>query len=470
MVLKSMIDKLKTLLGTGNYLDDPTDMATYLRPWRGEGMGEAVLVALPKTAEEVAAIVKHCAETGTSIIPQAGNTGLVDGSLSGDSNAIILSTSRMRNIREVNKEDGSMVVEAGVTLAAIQEAASGVGKLFPLSMASEGSAMLGGMVATNPGGTAVLRYGNFRDLVLGREMVLPNGEIYSDLRTLRKNNAGYDLKNLFIGSEGTLGICTAAALKLFPQPKQKTTAFLAVDSMSDALSCFGGLSDAFGGMLTGFEMLSNQCVEVVGEHMPDIQFPLNESTPYYLLIECSSELVDMALNDIFEQTLAGIWETGAIKDAVIAASEQQAENLWALRENISESARHFGKGIHFDIAVPVGQIATFIDETNQVIADKLPDVTTIAFGHMGDGNIHYNQYLGKDTSPEQMAEIRTTLEDIIYGHCMKLGGTISAEHGVGTDRQEAFYQHTDPALISLMQQIKQALDPKGVMNPGKVLK
>lgn len=465
-----MTNQLKTLLGAGNYIDNAQEMATYLRPWRGEASGVAALVALPDRVDKVCAVVKHCFEAGIPIIPQSGNTGLVYGSLNNDPNAIILNTSRLRNIRETNKEDNSMVVEAGVTLTAIQEKAKELGKFFPLSMASEGSAMLGGMAATNPGGTAVLRYGNFRDLVFGLEVVLPNGELWSDLRSLRKNNAGFDMKDLFIGSEGTLGIVTAACLKLFPLPKQKTTALLAVENPAQALICFNQLLDAFGGMLTGFEMFTDKCVEVVGAHMPDIQFPLSERTGCYVLVECSSELKDIALNDLFEQTLAAIWEGGTVKDAVIAASEQQAHNLWALRENISESARHFGKGIHFDIAVPVGEIANFLAAADADITAKLPEVTTIAFGHMGDGNIHYNQYLPKDTDDEILANTRSQLEEIIYPHCIKLGGTISAEHGVGTDRQPAFYQHTNPVMLSMMQSVKHALDPKGIMNPGKVLK
>lgn len=465
-----MTNQIKALLGPGGFIDNPTEMATYLRPWRGEAFGKAALIALPKTTEQVAAVMKHCYDEGMPMIPQAGNTGLVYGSLTEDEHAVIINTSRMREFRELNTADGSMVVEAGVTLTAIQEKARELGKFFPLSMASEGSAMLGGMVATNPGGTAVLRYGNFRDLVFGLEWVLPNGEIYSDLRTLRKNNAGYDLKHLLIGSEGTLGIATAASLKLFPHPKQKCTSLLAVESLDAAMTCFHGLEDAFGSMLTGFEMFTEICAKIVHEHMPDIQFPLNERAPYYLLVECSSEVEGFDLNELFEQKLAGIWESGAIKDAVIAASDQQAHNLWALRENISESARHFGKGIHFDIAVPVAKIAEFLEQTTAEIAEKLPEVTTVAFGHMGDGNIHYNQYLAKDTTADQLTYVRTQLEGIVYESCMRMGGTISAEHGVGTDRQEALYKHTDPAIIALMQKLKAALDPKGLMNPGKVIK
>lgn len=465
-----MHSELKQLLGPGNYLDSPENMATYLKPWRGEAIGTAALVALPGSTAQLSEVVKYCAAHMLPMVPQSGNTGLVYGSLSQHENAVIINTSRMRAIRNVDAADGSMVVEAGVTLTQIQEAAEKAGKFFPLSMASEGSAMLGGMAATNPGGTAVLRYGNFRDLVLGLEVVLPNGEIWSDLKTLRKDNAGYELKHLFIGSEGTLGIVTAASLRLFPEPKQKSTALLAVNSAVDAQMLLTALQSAIGSSLSAYELIADACVNVVLEHIPTIQFPLSARFSYYVLLEVSSEMDTPPLGELLEQHLASIWESGLVQDAVIAASGQQAQNLWDLRENISESARHFGRGIHFDIAVPVGKVAEFLDSAGAAIKSALPEVTTIAFGHMGDGNIHYNQYFAKDAADDAMESARVKLEEIIYDECIKCGGTVSAEHGIGLDRQEAFYKHADPVYLQLMQNIKFALDPHGIMNPGKVLK
>ncbi|MCI5049214.1 MAG: FAD-binding oxidoreductase [Rickettsiales bacterium] len=461
------IDALKDLLGAGNFLDESDDMTAYVMPWRGEAKGHSPLIAQPTSVEQLQELVRYCAKHSIAMVPQGGNTGLVYGAM--PQGEIVVSLSRLRAIRRVDLTDNAICVEAGVLLAEVQERAKADDRIFPLSMASEGSAQIGGVAATNAGGTAVIKYGNMRDLVLGLEVVLPNGDLICQLSPLPKDNAGFDVKQLFIGSEGCLGFITALTLKLFPAPKSTSTSMLAVGSTQAASETYKHLKQSLGESIVAFEMISSNAMQVVNEQIDDHHNPFDGSHAYYLLVEVESTLADYPLRTAFENALASLFESGQVEDAIIAESSEQARKLWSIREHVSEAARKSGKGLHYDIAVPSSQIGYFIEQTNPLVADAYPNVRTIDFGHYGDGNIHYNQYFPNDIDASTLPAIRDTLDKIIYDQCLSLGGTISAEHGVGLDRQKPFYDYNSDASIALMRSVKAAIDPQNLMNPGKVL-
>ena len=466
----ALLQALQAVVGDAGLITDAERMHSYLSDWRNAYRGRAALVLRPATSEEVAQVVRLCHEAGVAIVPQGGNTGLCGGSIPDASGTqVVLSLTRMARIRAVDTGNETITVEAGVILQRLQEAAAEAGRLFPLSLGAEGNCTIGGNLATNAGGTAVLRYGNMRDLALGLEVVLPDGRIWNGLRGLRKDNTGYDLKQLFIGAEGTLGIITAAVLKLFPAVRSLTTAWVALPSPQAAVELIGRMRGLCGDRLTGFELMSRQSLEFVLRHVPGCSDPRAEEHPWYVLIELSDTQLDATLNELLEQGLADALEHGLILDAVIAASEAQVAALWALREGISEAQNHEGPSLKHDISVPVSSIPAFIEATDRRLLDDFPGVRIMAYGHVGDGNLHYN--ISKPVAAED-APFKAQHEAImrlIYDSTAALDGSISAEHGLGQAKREVARRYKDPLELELMRSIKQTLDPSGLMNPGKLL-
>ncbi len=467
---EDLLPALYDALGEAGLITDAERMQSYLSDWRNAYRGLAAAVLRPGTTEEVAAAVRLCAQAGVALVPQGGNTGLCGGSIPDASGAqMVLSLTRLKRIREVDVANATITVEAGVILQQLQDAAAEVGRLFPLSLGAEGSCTVGGNLATNAGGTAVLRYGNMRDLALGLEVVLPDGRIWDGLRGLRKDNTGYDLKQLFIGSEGTLGIITAAVLKLFPALRSLTTAWVALPSPQAAVVLLGQMRGLCGDRLTGFELMSRQSLEFVLRHVAGASDPFAEGHPWYVLIELSDTQPDAALNDLLEQGLGEAFEQALVLDAVVAGSQAQVEALWALREGISEAQNHEGPSLKHDISVPVSRIPDFIARTDRALQQAFPGVRIVAYGHVGDGNLHYNisKPPGSDDAPFKVQA--EAIMRVIYDSTLEDDGSISAEHGLGQSKRAAAQHYKAPLELELMRSIKQALDPAGLMNPGKLL-
>ena len=466
----TLVQALHEVLGDAGLISDAERMHSYLSDWRNAYRGQAALVLRPASTEEVAAVVRLCFEAGVALVPQGGNTGLCGGSIPDDSGRqVVLSLTRMARIRAVDIGNQTITVEAGVILQRLQEAAAEVGRLFPLSLGAEGSCTVGGNLATNAGGTAVLRYGNMRDLVLGLEVVLPDGRIWNGLRGLRKDNTGYDLKQLFIGAEGTLGIITAAVLKLFPAVCSLTTAWVALPSPQAAVELIGQMRSLCGDRLTGFELMSRPSLEFVLRHVAGCNDPFAEAHPWYVLIELSDTLVAAPLNDMLEQGLGEAFEQGSVLDAVIASSEAQVAALWALREGISEAQNHEGPSLKHDISVPVSSIPDFIEDTDRRLREDFPGVRIVAYGHVGDGNLHYNISKPLGAEDALFKAQQDSIMQVIYDATAAFDGSISAEHGLGQAKREAAKRYKDPLELELMRAIKATLDPLGLMNPGKVL-
>jgi FAD/FMN-containing dehydrogenase len=462
--------RLKAAAGPNGAIDDPADMAPYLVEPRGLYNGKAALVLRPDTTERVAEIVRICAETGTRIVPQGGNTGLVGGSVPFDTgDEVVLSLNRMRAVRAIDLENDTMTVEAGCPLAAVHDAAEAKGRMFPLRIASEGTCTIGGNLSTNAGGNAVLRYGNMRDLVLGLEVVLPDGRIWNGLRGLRKDNTGYDLKQLFIGAEGTLGIITTAVLKLFPRPAATATAFVAVRDVHAAVELLGIAKRESGGQVSSFELLPRIGIEFVLKHTPGTRYPLAERHQWCVLMEMTSGRAGNELRATMEAVLAEGMEAGLVLDAVLAESEQQAKDLWRLRESMSDAQRPEGGSIKHDISVPVSLIATFIERATREVEALIPGTRIVAFGHIGDGNVHFNPSQPVGADKQWFLDQWDKVADIVHGIAHELGGSISAEHGLGRMKREEITHYKSPVEIDLMRTLKAALDPKGIMNPGKVV-
>ena len=481
-----LVATLSGIVGSGQVLTEAADLAPYLTDWRGRYQGVARCVVRPGNTAEVAAVVGACAAAGAAIVPQGGNTSLCGAATpDGEGGAVVLSLSRLNRIVAVDPLNNTISVEAGCTLAAVQAAACAADRLFPLALASEGSCQIGGNLSTNAGGVQVLRYGNTRELTLGLEVVLPNGEIWDGRRGLRKDNTGYDLKQLFIGAEGTLGIITGAVLKLFPLPKSQTTCWLNVgspaavprgDFMSPALpgtvshadlrgavNLLNSAKSVFDAQLTAFELVSEASLALVLKNIPASARPTAPS-PWYILAEFSD-----AAPAAVEHWLAGRLEAGGVGDAVIAHSAAQAKKLWALRENISEAQKIEGISIKHDVAVPVSSIPTFLERADAALERAFPGIRVVAFGHVGDGNLHYN--LSKPDAQENAAFIASQPEvnRIVHDAVHALNGSISAEHGIGQLKREELLRYKSPVEIALMRSLKQALDPRGLMNPGKIV-
>jgi len=466
----NILEKLRAITGPAGFIDQPADMAAYLREHRGLYKGETALIVRPASTAEVAAVVAACAENSMAIVPQGGNTGLVGGQIPfpGD-NAILLNLSRMNRIQNIDLLNDTVTLEAGVTLAALQGAAQGAGRLFPLHLASQGSAQVGGVISTNAGGNAVLRYGMMRELVLGIEAVLPDGQIWNGLRGLRKDNTGYDLKQLFIGGEGTLGIITRAVVKLFPAPRSVETAMAAVPDVAQAVALLPLLRAATGDQLTGFELLPRIGMEFVLRHIPGMRDPMAVPHPWYVLIEISSGYESSTTRAMMEAALASAGDAGLVVDAVLAENVSQAQALWALRENLSDVQKLEGGSIKHDVSVPISLIAEFIARASAAVTKVLPGIRPVPFGHMGDGNVHFNlsQPIGMDTAV-YLARW-DEFNDIVHAIVADMGGSISAEHGLGHMKRIEITRYKSAVEMDLMRAVKRALDPRGIMNPGKLV-
>jgi FAD/FMN-containing dehydrogenase len=463
----ALLDDLRQVIGTAHLITEVGDMSGRLVEDRGLFTGTALALLRPGSTQEVAACLRLCHAARVPVIPQGGNTGLVGGGV--PDGGIILTTDRLNRIRNVDATNATMTVEAGCILANIQKAADRVEALFPLSLASEGSCQIGGNLSTNAGGTAVLRYGNTRDLVLGVEVVLPDGRVLNDLNGLRKNNTGYDLRNLFIGAEGTLGIITAAVLKLFPKPVARATALVACTGADSALILYERMRAQAADTLSTFEYIDQRGLQMVIDHAPGCSNPMAKAHPAYCLIELTSASTQGNLDTRLETALEGAFEAEEIIDAVIGASEAQKDALWALRENLSEAQKPEGASIKHDISVPVSRVADFINIATQACMDHMPGLRPCPFGHFGDGNLHFNLSRPTDMADAdflvEYPEFNRIVHDIVHG----MGGSISAEHGIGKFKRAELRRYKDPVALELMQQIKSAIDPDNLMNPGKVL-
>jgi FAD/FMN-containing dehydrogenase len=465
----SLLSRFGEIVGTRHLIADPGDMERYLIEDRGLYRGRALCVARPGTVEEVSRLVALCDETHTKMVPQGGNTGLVGGQTPSESgDEIVLSLARLTAIREVDPASNTMVVEAGVTLLHAQEAAEKVDRLFPLSLASEGSCTIGGNLSTNAGGTAVLAYGNARDLVLGLQVVLADGRVLSNLSKLKKDNTGYDLKHLFMGAEGTLGIITAAVLKLFPRPRARSTAFVGLASPKDALSLLTLAQERAGASLVTFELIPRIGVEFVLRHSPGARDPLSGRHAWYVLIELASQ-AEHGLEETAQSLLAEAIERGMVEDAALASSLDQRNDFWRLREHLSEVQKHEGGSIKHDVSVPVAAVPSFIDSATAAVEAALPGARVVAFGHLGDGNIHFNVSQPVGTDKAAFLARWHEINDIVHAIVASYGGSVSAEHGIGRLKRDLLAKVKDPVALEVMRALKSTLDPKGLLNPGKVL-
>ena len=464
------LDACRAAIGAAHVLIDEADKAAYLTDQRQRYTGQALAIIKPADTTEVAAIVKLCAKFQIPVVPQGGNTGLVLGSVPDQSGqAIVLSLKRLNRIRAIDPLNHTITAEAGCILQHIQEAAAAQQRLLPLSLAAEGSCTIGGNLSTNAGGTAVLRYGNTRELCLGLEVVTAQGEILHGLRALRKDNTGYDLRDLFIGAEGTLGVITAAVLKLFPQPKAQLTALAAVQTPAAALSLLSLAQERCGATLTGFELMSDLCLQLVAKHFPQLQFPFTEHHPHYVLLELSDHESAEHANSLLEAVIGAALEQDICQDAVLASSTAQSRALWQLRESISSAQAKEGKNIKHDISLPISRIAEFITVTDALLQQHFPGCRNVTFGHLGDGNLHYNVSPPVDTPAEQFIEKQADINRLVHDSVDRLHGSISAEHGLGALKREEILRYKSPVEMALMKTIKQALDPLNLMNPGKVV-
>jgi FAD/FMN-containing dehydrogenase len=457
-----VISRLKAVLGEAGWSQDPDRLAPKLIEWRDRWSGTTPLLVLPKSTAEVAAVIGVCAESGVAITPQGGNTGLVGGQI--PQGEVLLSLERMRAVRETNTEDDVLVVEAGLTLAAAHEAAAAVDRRFPLSLASEGSATIGGLISTNAGGVAVLRYGTMRQLVLGLEAVLPNGEVWNGLKRLRKDNTGYDLKQLLIGAEGTLGVVTAAALKLFPVLASRAVAIAGLRSPADAVTLLGRAKAASGGAVESFELMGRLGIELALRHIPGSREPLESRPPWCVLIEIASGEPGAA-EAAMERLLAAAMEDGLVADAAIAQTEGQAKAFWALRENQSAAQKSEGAAWKHDVAVPVSRIAEFLDAAGAALQRAYPGVRIDAFGHVGDGNIHYDVLSAPGGDAAAHNASRDAASHLVHDIVVGLEGSISAEHGLGAMKTAEAMAYKSATELAAQRAVRAALDPKRIMNP-----
>ncbi len=461
-----LLEKLKNIVGEKGWITDPASLEPFLSEWRDSYHGQTAIMLMPQSTEEVSAVVTACVAVGTAIVPQGGNTGLCGGAIPDASGKqVLLSLSRMNRIRALSPSDYSIVAEAGCILADVQAAAAGIDRLFPLSLAAEGSCQIGGNLSTNAGGTNVLRYGTAREQVLGLEVVLANGDIWDGLRTLRKDNCGYDIKQLFIGAEGTLGIITAASLRLFPCPEILQTALIAVADAQAAVDLFAMLRVRLSDRMQAFELIPDRAMRYVLKHIADTRCPFSDPSPWYVLLEFSAGAAQQTVED----ELVPVLESGLAHDIVLAKNSREQQQMWRLRHSISEAQKREGASLKHDVSVPVGEVGHFIGEAETAVQRSFPGARVVAFGHVGDGNVHFNVSQPKDDAAGAFLERRDAMASIVYDVVERFGGSISAEHGIGVLKRGALIQYRSQVEVAVMRAIKAALDPDNLMNPGKVL-
>jgi len=465
-----LLDRFAEIVGDAHALRGEADIDPYLREPRGLWSGHSPLVLRPGSVDEVSRILRRATETRTPVVPQGGNTGLVGGQAPRAlGNEIVVSLSRLNRVREIDTQSNTVTVEAGVVLEALHRAVDAADRLYPLSLASQGSCQIGGNLSSNAGGTAVLAYGNTRELCLGVEVVLPTGEVFDDLRKLKKDNTGYDLKNLFVGAEGTLGIITAAVLKIFPKPRGRAVGWAGVASPRAALDLFGLASERAGASLTGFELIGAMPLDFSLSFTPHAVPPLSDDWPWHVLIDISSSRSQEDAQVLMETVLTEAFEKGMAGDAAIAESIAQGNAFWALRENISDAQKPQGGSIKHDISVPVAAIPEFIDRAAVEVVRVCPGARVVCFGHMGDGNLHYNVSQPVGVDPKAFLALYPQMNKAVHDIVRDLNGSISAEHGIGQLKRDELLATAPPVGIDLMRRIKAAFDPAGIMNPGKVL-
>ncbi|WP_094797199.1 FAD-binding oxidoreductase [Bordetella genomosp. 7] len=464
------VDALIGIVGSGNCLSAGGDMTGYTVDYRGIFAGAALAVVRPANTAEVAAVVRYCARHGIPIVPQGGNTSLLGGAVpDGSGKAIVLSLVRMKTIHEVDPQNNTMTLDAGVTLHAVREAAEAAGRLFPLRIGSEGSCQIGGNISTNAGGTAVLRYGNMRELVLGLEVVLPDGEVWNGLRALRKDNTGYDLKHWFISAEGTLGIITRAVIKLFPWPAARAVAFAAVADPGQALKLLDLCKQKADTCLTAFELISAPALALSLDALGE-DAPVSGDHPWYVLIELSSGQGQAQLDAMLLDTLEGAIEQALVMDAAVAANQAQAERMWLIREEISDAQTRTGGSVRCDISVPLSRIPEFVQAATEDVLREAPGARMVVYGHMGDGNVHFNPLRPESTSAADfLASHGAAITRLVDGRAAQLNGSISAEHGIGIAKRDELLHVKSRVELQLAWALKRALDPRNLMNPGKVL-
>jgi len=458
---------LADIVGTTGLIADDAGKERFVTEWRGLWHGQCDVVVRPGSTDEMSRVIATCHGAGVAVVPQSGNTGLVGGGV--PDGGVVVSTERLNAIREVDPVNFTLTAEAGCILADVQTAAADVDRLFPLSLAAEGSCRIGGNLSTNAGGVQVLRYGNARDLVLGLEVVLPDGRVWEGLRSLRKDNTGYDLKHLFMGAEGTLGIITAAVLKLYPKPRQVETAFIGLKDVAAVIELFDRMNSNAGDALSAFEMMNRLSMKMAVDHVPDNRDPLADAHPAYVLMELTSPRPGTGMRAALESVLEMAFEDGIVSDAAFAESQGQAADFWRIRETIPEAQGQAGGSIKSDVAVPVSSVASLLPRLDAKVEAIVPGCRPVAFGHIGDGNIHYNvsQPEGMDTDAfmARWHDLTDAINDIVFA----LGGSFSAEHGIGQLKREELKRYRPDVEVDIMRTLKSALDPKGIMNPGKVL-
>jgi FAD/FMN-containing dehydrogenase len=469
-VERSTLESLKSAVGSGGWADAAVDIEPYLSDFRRLYRGATPLVLMPRDTAEVAAILRICDRDAVAVVPYGGNTGYCGGATPDETGTqIVVSMRRLNRVRTLDPANYSMIVEAGVTLAEAQAAARAADRLFPLSLGSEGSAQIGGNLSTNAGGTAVLRYGMMRDLVLGLEVVLADGRILAGLKSLRKDNTGYDLKSLFIGAEGTLGIITAASLKLFPLPGDTATALIGTDSPGHALQLLMQLRKAVGDQITSFELMPVRAVELTVRHIQGVADPLAQGAAWYVLVELSGASAHQDLGSLLAAQLEAAAAEKTIVDAYIATSLAQAAAMWKLRDSVPEAQRHHGLSLKHDVSVPVSALPEFIERGAELVRRLAPEGELLGYGHAGDGNLHFNVSLRSGADAQAFLEAQEPLQEAIFDLAEAFGGSFSAEHGIGRLKAVEFAHRADPVELAAMRAVKHALDPKGIMNPGKVL-
>jgi FAD/FMN-containing dehydrogenase len=466
-----LLNSLIGIVGKDNVITNTQDLEPYCVDWRKRFTGKALAVVRPGNTEEVQAIVKACVAAGVSLVPQGGNTSMCGAATPDQSGQqIILSLRRMNRIRGIDVDNATMTVEAGCILQSVQEAAQSVNRYFPLSLGAEGSCTIGGNLSTNAGGTAVLRYGNTRDLCLGLEVVTPDGEIWNGLRSLRKDNTGYDLRDLYIGAEGTLGIITAAVLKIFPEPVVRWTGLVATPDFESAVQLLSLFQEKASALLTGFEVMSASSLDLVKEYFPQLSNPMQENAPYTTLVEISDFESAEHAQALMESILENALENGIAVDAVIASNLSQAKHFWHMREHITLAQAENGANVKHDITIPVSKAAAFVAQTDELLEQYLPGIRVINFGHLGDGNLHYNIAAPTGSDPKAyMVAHNENIQAIVYKQVEVHQGSISAEHGIGQLKVGQMIGHRGEVAVGLMRTIKKALDPKNLMNPGKVV-